>query len=1236
MPDLYDFCPDTEEGKPVDEFGCAEEQNASFTSSASTEINSFEDDADQDGVPDLFDICPGTEPGKAVDAFGCAVGQNSSTTATSTVATTTVTDNDGDGVPDFYDFCPNTPASTQVDQFGCPVENINENLTSIPDLILEQKLIDMGLDDVIDGWVTTENILTVESLDIDIAYGQLSNLTGLSAFENLKSLRLNGQGIPFIDLSHFAALEELSLDNNALTYIDLSQNTALLSVSLRDNFLRQLQLDNQTQLEGLDISGNPIRSLDLTTAASLQRLRVNKTVLPSIDLSRLNGLTHFEGIRTPLRCVNVSEEQLNAIPEGWKTNLEAFYSINCSYIINYDQDNDGIENDVDECPDTPQGQRVNDTGCAYVDTDTDLDGVIDDLDACPTSPKGAKVNANGCAQIEIDSDLDGVENDLDYCPDTPKGIAVNERGCSETQEKVIRDNQDDDNDGVINILDRCEDTPAGTTVDESGCTPEEKDTQQETDSDHDGVLNVDDICPDTAAGLVVNSFGCPLNELDSDYDKVTDDLDLCPNTPAGVAVDAYGCSVEQKADDSDLDGVKNSKDYCPNTPPYTAVNLNGCSAEEIANDADHDGVPDETDICPDTAPLEEVDENGCAYGQRDNDHDGVANALDRCEGTAAGDKVDEFGCSFAQIDGDDDEDGVLNSYDKCPETPAGTEVDENGCAFIPPVIESQSFEQTEMSRDATETTIRAYLGKILVEDPNAKQLNDTASITLDILESEDSALFELVSDSLFLVDRIDFEEKNRHVFTVRATNDKNQSTTAEMELKVMDIPNTSSISNFSVAVFDLSDETSSAKVDYRRYLNPKADRGVGKWKIKKKIVGGADAGLFSIQSRAVDATARNGASEVEDYLDFINPPDFENPMDANGDNIYEVEVVNINTNDGESTMPISVMQTNIVVPENDVTALQLQSVPVNATDDSDGDGVPDISDNSPFVANPNQEDTDGDGVGDVTDDADHDGVWNPNDQCNDTPLNSKVNINGCRIFYLPPTNFRIKTSERCIGQNSIQLAVEDSSLQYNIAVSGSVNASASFSGDQWSLGELNAGQYTLCVTVDGVDPTEFERCFTVGIDEPQPLSVYGSLSTSGKSVRYSLKGGDVYTVTHNGKSFQTADNSFDIALEEGINTVQITTGIDCQGVFEQEYFNSSEVSFTPNPFQDYLNVFVGGNDNEVTLEIFTSQGRLIEQSIHQLQHKRMVKIPTAHLQPGSYIVKTCGQTTLQSTLIVKK
>ena len=51
----------------------------------------------------------------------------------------------------------------------------------------------------------------------------------------------------------------------------------------------------------------------------------------------------------------------------------------------------------------------------------------------------------------------------------------------------------------------------------------------------------------------------------------------------------------------------------------------------------------------------------------------------------------------------------------------------------------------------------------------------------------------------------------------------------------------------------------------------------------------------------------------------------------------------------------------------------------------DGDGVPDIVDNSPVVFNPDQADEDGDGVGDVSDDSDHDGVWNPQDECPGTP-----------------------------------------------------------------------------------------------------------------------------------------------------------------------------------------------------------------------------------------------------------
>jgi OOP family OmpA-OmpF porin len=58
--------------------------------------------------------------------------------------------------------------------------------------------------------------------------------------------------------------------------------------------------------------------------------------------------------------------------------------------------------------------------------DSDGDGVPDDLDKCPNTPKGVKVDADGCP---LDTDGDGVPDYLDQCPDTPKGATVNRVGC---------------------------------------------------------------------------------------------------------------------------------------------------------------------------------------------------------------------------------------------------------------------------------------------------------------------------------------------------------------------------------------------------------------------------------------------------------------------------------------------------------------------------------------------------------------------------------------------------------------------------------------------------------------------------------------------------------------------------------------------------------------------------------------------------------------------------------------
>jgi len=59
--------------------------------------------------------------------------------------------------------------------------------------------------------------------------------------------------------------------------------------------------------------------------------------------------------------------------------------------------------------------------------DSDGDGVNDPLDQCPNTPGGATVDARGC---ELDDDHDGVVNRLDRCLNTPAGDKVDQYGCS--------------------------------------------------------------------------------------------------------------------------------------------------------------------------------------------------------------------------------------------------------------------------------------------------------------------------------------------------------------------------------------------------------------------------------------------------------------------------------------------------------------------------------------------------------------------------------------------------------------------------------------------------------------------------------------------------------------------------------------------------------------------------------------------------------------------------------------
>ena len=121
------------------------------------------------------------------------------------------------------------------------------------------------------------------------------------------------------------------------------------------------------------------------------------------------------------------------------------YSASLMYrFINNDDDNDGVKNSVDDCPNVP-GVAAN-NGCPEESNDRDGDGVVNALDKCPDEYAAN----NGCpqAEAEADTDGDGVVDSADNCPKI-KGLPTN-NGCPLP---------DSDNDGIVDAADKCPNVP---------------------------------------------------------------------------------------------------------------------------------------------------------------------------------------------------------------------------------------------------------------------------------------------------------------------------------------------------------------------------------------------------------------------------------------------------------------------------------------------------------------------------------------------------------------------------------------------------------------------------------------------------------------------------------------------------------------------------------------------------------------------------------------------------------
>ncbi|MEL1234317.1 MAG: LamG-like jellyroll fold domain-containing protein, partial [Candidatus Neomarinimicrobiota bacterium] len=220
---------------------------------------------------------------------------------------------------------------------------------AIPDQNFEQKLIDLGYDDVLDGQVLSDNISEVEHLNVSDA--EIADITGIGGFTNLKSLEIRNNSltsldliavphleqlwadqnnlnsinvsgnaqltylhiyncvITSIDLSQNINLRNLIIDNNSIANLDLSNNSELLELRAYNNGLTEIDLTNNLQLENLSISNNPIETLDVSYLTSLKHLNIESIGLTQIDVSNNILLEFFRVGYNELTSLDISSNE---------------------------------------------------------------------------------------------------------------------------------------------------------------------------------------------------------------------------------------------------------------------------------------------------------------------------------------------------------------------------------------------------------------------------------------------------------------------------------------------------------------------------------------------------------------------------------------------------------------------------------------------------------------------------------------------------------------------------------------------------------------------------------------------------------------------------------------------------------------------------------------------------------------------------------------------------------------
>lgn len=182
-----------------------------------------------------------------------------------------------------------------------------ERRTTIPDTAFEQALIDLGIDNELDGSVLTARLEGESTLLLDDK--NINDLTGIADFPDLENLRAS---------------------NNPITTVDVSRNTSLLFIKLENTPLSGISVSNLVDLEKLELGSTSLQNIDLSKNTKLQLFDADNTPLSNLDVSQNPELFTLDVRNTALSCIQVSEAQLENTPLNWTIDDQVTLSTSCN------------------------------------------------------------------------------------------------------------------------------------------------------------------------------------------------------------------------------------------------------------------------------------------------------------------------------------------------------------------------------------------------------------------------------------------------------------------------------------------------------------------------------------------------------------------------------------------------------------------------------------------------------------------------------------------------------------------------------------------------------------------------------------------------------------------------------------------------------------------------------------------------------------------------------------------